>query len=50
MNRRPPDQRQLTSPKNGSAVDVWLDLLAEVIVSEVLNGEESEGPNQKGEA
>ena len=47
---RPKSKRQPHIPKNRTTEDVWLDLLAEVIVAEVLDEEKSETPNQAGGA
>ncbi len=38
-----------TSPRIGNAQEVWVDLLADIIVEEVLNGQESEKANQRSE-
>jgi hypothetical protein len=49
MNRRPTEQHQPTSPRSDTARDVWVDILADIIVTEVLHGQESEIPNQGNE-
>jgi hypothetical protein len=48
MIRRPADQRHPTTPKRDTALELWVNVLTEVIVKEVLH-EESETPNQGNE-
>ena len=43
MNRRLTEQRQPTSPMNETAQDVWVDLLAEIVVAAVQREDQNAG-------
>ena len=43
-NRQPTGQRQPMTPKGENALDIWLDLLAEIVVAEVLHEKETDTP------
>ncbi len=45
MNRRPTEQHPPTSPRSYTAQDVWLDILTQLIVAEVVHGQEAATPN-----
>ncbi len=49
MKHRPVEPHQPTSPRSGTAQDIWVALLADLIVAEVVDDPNSETANQPTE-